>query len=123
MSKEAFLSKNSDVQTTSSNGKQITVRTIRGNGVNTPVMIFDENNKSHLPLLVQYPVEKGGRYIETAYYISTHPGIVNPEVVNAGAMYVRNTIDIAREKLARERNFYPAAHCGYGGETGDRRAC
>ncbi len=99
MTKDAYLSKTSDVQTVSSNGKQITVRTIRGNGVNTPLMIFDENNKAHLPLLVQYPVEKSGRYIETAYYISTHPGIVNPEVVNAGAMYVRNTIDIAREKL------------------------
>jgi hypothetical protein len=105
MTKESFLSKNSDVQTTSSNGKQITVRTIRGNGVNTPVMIFDQNNKSHLPLLVQYPVEKGGRYIETAYYISTHPGIVNPEVVNAGAMYVRNTLDIAREKLRQKGIF------------------
>ncbi len=105
MTKEAFLSKNSDVQTTSSNGKAITIRTIRGNGVNTPVLIFDENNKSQLPLLVQYPIEKGGRYIETAYYVSTHPGIVNPEVVNAGAMYVRNTIDIAREKL-REKGFF-----------------
>ncbi|MGI9056394.1 MAG: hypothetical protein ACR2F2_11395 [Pyrinomonadaceae bacterium] len=105
MTKDAYLSKASDVQTISSNGKQITVRTIRGNGVNTPLMIFDENNKSHLPLLVQYPVEKGGRYIETAYYISTHPGIVNPEVVNAGAMYVRNTIDIAREKL-REKGIF-----------------
>ncbi|CAN5807089.1 hypothetical protein BH20ACI4_BH20ACI4_29520 [soil metagenome] len=105
MTKDAYLSKTSDVQTVSSNGKQITVRTIRGNGVNTPLMIFDENNKAHLPLLVQYPVEKGGRYIETAYYISTHPGIVNPEVVNAGAMYVRNTIDIAREKL-REKGIF-----------------
>jgi hypothetical protein len=97
------------VQTVSSNGKQITIRTIRGNGVNTPVMIFDENNKAHLPLLVQYPVEKGGRHIETAYYISTHPGIVNPEVVNAGAMYVRNTIDIAREKL-RQKGIFIQPH-------------
>ena len=30
------------------------VRTIRGNGVNTPVIIFDERNEQHLPLLVQY---------------------------------------------------------------------
>ena len=105
MTKEAYLSKATDVQTISSNGKPVTVRTIRGNGVNTPLMIFDQNNNSHLPLLVQYPVEKGGRYIETAYYISTHPGIVNPEVVNAGAMYVRNTIDIAREKL-REKGIF-----------------
>ena len=39
---------------------------------------------------------------EMAYYISTHPGLVTPEVVNAGQFYVRNTIEIAREKL-RER--------------------
>jgi hypothetical protein len=105
MTKESFLSKDSDVRTTSTNGKQITIRTIRGNGVNTPVLIFDSQNKAHLPLLVQYPIEKGGRYIETAYYVSTHPGIVNPEVVSAGAMYIRNTIDIARDKLRQKGIF------------------
>lgn len=105
LSKEAFLNKNVDKQASTSGGKMVTIRTIRGNGVNTPVMIFDDKMKAHLPLLVQYPVEKGGKYIETAYYISTHPGIVNPEVVNAGQMYVRNTIDIAREKLRQNGIF------------------
>jgi hypothetical protein len=52
-----------------------------------------------LPLLVQYPVERNGRFIETAYYMSTHPGIITPEVVNAGRFYVRNVIDIARDAL------------------------
>lgn len=105
LTKDAFLDKKTDKQATTSNGKLITIRTIRGNGVNTPVMIFDDKMKAHLPLMVQYPVEKGGKFIETAYYISTHPGIVNPEVVNAGAMYVRNTIDIAREKLKQKGIF------------------
>ena len=105
ITKEAFLSKDNNTQTVSTNGRSITIRTVRANGVNTPVMILDEKLKPHLPLLVQYPVEKGGRFIETAYYISTHPGIVNPEVVNAGAMYVRNTIDIARDKL-REKGIF-----------------
>ncbi len=36
---------------------------------------------------------------------ATDPGLVTPEVVNAGKMYVRNTIDIAREKL-REKGIY-----------------
>lgn len=99
LTKTAFLSTTADKPTISSNGKNITLRTIRGNGVNTPVVIVDAEGKTHLPLLVQYPVEKGGRYIETAYYISTHPGVVTPEVVNAGKLYVKNTIDIAREKL------------------------
>lgn len=105
LTKDAFLDKNSDKQATTSNGKFVTIRTIRGNGVNTPVMIFDEKLRAQLPLLVQYPVEKGGRYIETAYYISTHPGVVNPEVVGAGQMYVRNTIDIARDKLKQRGIF------------------
>ena len=78
LTKDAYLDTKTDKQLISSNGKQITVRTIRGNGVNTPLMIFDDKMKTQLPLLVQYPVEKGGRFIETAYYISTHPGIVNP---------------------------------------------
>jgi len=52
-----------------------------------------------LPLLIQYPVEKGGRVVETAYYMSTHPGLVTPEVVNAGKFYVRNVIEIARDRL------------------------
>lgn len=105
LTKTSFLSTTSDKNTISSNGKNITLRTIRGNGVNTPVVIVDDEGKTHLPLLVQYPVEKGGKYIETAYYISTHPGVVTPEVVNAGKIYVRNTIDIAREKL-RENGIF-----------------
>ena len=105
MTKETFLAVDAETSTTTSNNKRVTIRTVRGNGVNTPVMIFDEEGKVHLPLLVQYPIEKGGRHVETAFYISTHPGLVTPEVVNAGKMYVRNTIDIAREKL-REKGTY-----------------
>lgn len=99
LSKEAFLTANAPTSALSSNGRQMTVRTIRANGVNTPVEIFDVDGERQLPLLVQYPVEKGGRYIETAYYMSTHPGLVTPEVVNAGRLYVHNTIEIAREQL------------------------
>src|SRR4030095_6218697 len=32
-------------------------------------------------------------------YMSTHPGLGTPEVVNAGRYYVRNVIEIARERL------------------------
>jgi len=99
MTKESFLSTESEKQTVSQNGKRLSVRTIRGNGVNTPVVLIDENGETQQPLLVQYPVEKGGRYVETAYYMSTHPGLVTPEVVNAGKYYVRNVIEIARDRL------------------------
>lgn len=99
MSKEAFLSTKVDKQVVSQNGRLITARTIRGNGVNTPITLTDENGVNHLPLMVQYPVIREGKYIETAYYMSTHPGLVTPEVVNAGRFYVRNVIEIARDRL------------------------
>ncbi len=99
ITKDQFLSKDVAVAVTSSHGKPMTSRTIRANGVNTPVSILDENGQPQLPLLVQYPVERGGKFIETAYYMSSHPGLVTPEVVNAGRLYVHNVIEIARERL------------------------
>lgn len=102
MPKEAFLTRNGAYGATSENDKFVTVRTIRPNGVNTPVTIFDSSNRAHLPLMVQYPVEKGGRLVEMAYYMSTHPGLVTPEIVYAGKLYLKNTIDIAREKLRQK---------------------
>lgn len=105
MTKSIFLAKNMVFPTVSTNGKNVTVRIIRANGVNTPVTIFDQNNQPHTPLVVQYPIERNGSLAEMAYYTSTHPGVVNPEVVNAGKMYVRNMIDIARDKL-REKGIY-----------------
>ncbi len=99
LTKEAFLSTVSDKAAVSQNGRQLNIRTIRGNGVNTPITLTDESGENQLPLLVQYPVIREGRYIETAYYMSTHPGLVTPEVVNAGKFYVRNVIEIARERL------------------------
>jgi hypothetical protein len=54
---------------------------------------------------VQYPIERNGSLAEMAYYISTHPGVVTPEVINAGKLYVRNTIDIARTQLQEKGIF------------------
>ncbi len=105
MTKEAFLSTASDVAVTSENGVSVVVKTIRGNGVNTPVRIIDSRGITHLPILVQYPRVDKGVYQETAYYMSTHPGLVTPEVVAAGQIYVRNVIDIARQKLS-ERGIF-----------------
>lgn len=99
LNKEAFLSTESEKVVSSESGKQLRVRTIRGNGVNTPIVVTDDAGETQLPLMVQYPVVRGGKYIETAYYMSTHPGLVTPEVVNAGRYYVRNVIELAREKL------------------------
>ena len=99
MSKEAFLSTTTDKELISESGKRVRARTIRGNGVNTPIVLISEDNQNHLPLMVQYPVIRGGKFIEMAYYMSTHPGLVTPEVVNAGRLYVRTVVDLAREHL------------------------
>ncbi|MEJ7861213.1 MAG: hypothetical protein WKF90_06195 [Pyrinomonadaceae bacterium] len=104
-SKTSFLSPNAQIATTTSNGKFVTLRILRPNYVNTAVMIVDTNNRAHLPLIVQYPVEKSGKFVEMAHYISTHAGIVTPEVVSAGKFYVRNVIDAARENL-RKKNIF-----------------
>ena len=104
MNKDVFLQPNTLTHLISSNGRPIYSRTIRGNGVNTPIELTDERGDRHLPLLVQYPRETRGVFTEMAYYVSTHPGIVTPEVVNAGMFYVRNTIDIARSAL-RSKGF------------------
>ena len=99
ISKVDFLKKDSNVLAKSEGNKYVRIRTIRGNGVNTPVMIYDSYNRAQIPLIVQYPIEKFGRFREMSYYVSTHPGIVTAETSNAGRMYVRNILDIARQKL------------------------
>ena len=99
VTKDAFLTPGVQTAAISTNGRQMTSRTLRANGVNTPIVVTDDSGNPQLPLLVQYPVEKGGRYTETAYYMSTHPGLVTPEVVNAGRFYVHNTIEVARDQL------------------------
>ena len=99
MSKDEFLSIASDKVKISERGRRITARTIRANGTNTPVSLTDDTGQQHLPLLVQYPVVREGRFIETAYYMSTHPGLGTPEVVAAGKYYVHNVIEIARDRL------------------------
>jgi len=99
ISKVAFLDDDSEAMTRSEGGKWLRIKTIRGNGVNTPVIITDGSNRTHLPLIVQYPIEKYGRFVEMAYYVSTHPGIVTPETVSAGRLYVRNVLNTARENL------------------------
>lgn len=102
LSKEQFLTPSVPSSVVAASGKQFTVTTVRANGVNTPVTIVDPSGQQQLPLIVQYPRENNGVFQEMAYYVSTHAGLITPEVVNAGQFYVRNTIEIARERL-RER--------------------
>jgi hypothetical protein len=108
LTKDLYLKTGAVNTSISTAGKSVTVKTIRANGTNTPIQVVDSNGVAQLPLMVQYPVEKGGRYVETAYYMSTHPGLVTPEVVGAGKLYVHNVIEIARERLKQKGYTIPA---------------
>lgn len=97
--KEIFLKKGSEMSLVSSLGANVQVRIVRANGVNTAVTVFDSTGRSFVPLIVEYPIERGGRLHEVAYYVSGHPALLSPEVVKAGQNYVRTMIDLAAKRL------------------------
>jgi hypothetical protein len=105
LTKTVFLSRDTEIPVSTTNSKWVTVRIVRANGVNTAITIIDDKRQAHTPLVVQYPIERNGSFVEMAYYVSTHPGIVTPEVVANGKFYVHNTIDTAREKLRQKGIF------------------
>jgi hypothetical protein len=105
MYKETFLTKGSEVTMTSSLGTPLSIRVIRANGVNTAVTIFDDQGRSLVPLLVQYPIERGGVFREMAYYTSVHPAIFSPELARSGQTYVRTMMDLAVRRL-REKGVF-----------------
>lgn len=99
MPKTLFLQKGAEANVTTSEGTLVNLRVIRANGVNTALVIFDGKGHSLAPLVVQYPIERGGRFLEMAYYTSAHPSLLSPDVVKAGQAYVRTMIDLAAKRL------------------------
>ena len=97
--KQTFLTKNAELSTTTSLGTPVTLRVLRANGVNTALTVIDNAGHSLTPLVVEYPIERNGRFLETAYYTSAHPVLVSTEVVKAGQSYVRSMIDLAAKRL------------------------
>ncbi|HEY6189640.1 MAG TPA: hypothetical protein VIW80_18445 [Pyrinomonadaceae bacterium] len=97
--KELFLSKGAEATINSSLGSRVQLRVLRANGVNTAVTLFDEMGRSLAPLVVEYPIERGGRFQEMAYYTSGHPAVLSPDVVKAGQSYVRTMVDLAARRL------------------------
>src|SRR5215204_2861393 len=97
--KKTFLTKGSEIITTTSEGTNVTVRIIRANGVNTALTIFTPDGKSLAPLTIEYPIERGGKYLETAYYTSAHPALLSGDLVRSGRSYVRNMLDLAAKRL------------------------
>ncbi|MGH9901934.1 MAG: hypothetical protein ACRD68_09005, partial [Pyrinomonadaceae bacterium] len=66
--KQTFLARDADVALLTSRGMSVRLRVVRPNYVNTAVVISDLTGRQLTPLLVEYPIEKQGRYTETAYY-------------------------------------------------------
>lgn len=97
--KETFLKKGSEMSLVTSLGANVQVRIIRANGVNTAVTVFDNMGRSFVPLIVEYPIERGGRLHEVAYYVSAHPALMSQEVVKTGQHYVRTMMDLAVKRL------------------------
>jgi hypothetical protein len=109
MAKKTFLTKGSQIPATTSLGLPVEVRIVRANGVNTAVTIFDGKNRSLLPLIVEFPIERRGVFHEMAYYTSAHPALLSAELMKSGQTYVNSMMDLAAKRL-RERgvNIAPA---------------
>ena len=102
ISKETFLTKGADVNAISSEGIAVNVKIIRANGVNTAMTIFTPDGTALAPLTIEYPIEKGGKFKELAYYTSAHPALLSKDLTRSGQAYVRNMLDLAAKRL-RER--------------------
>jgi len=99
LAKQVFLKKDTEVTVASSLGGFLRVRVVRPNYVNTAVIISDLTGRQLAPLLIEYPIEKFGRYRETAYYTSAHPALLTPDLVKSGQLYVRTMVDLAAKRL------------------------
>jgi hypothetical protein len=99
LSKETFLTKGAELNTITSEGTNVNLKILRANGVNTALTIFTPEGKALAPLTIQYPIERGGRFLEMAYYTSAHPALLSPDLVRSGQSYVRNMLDLAAKRL------------------------
>ena len=101
LSKDEFLTKDAELDSTTDLGQQVRVRVIRANGVNTAVAISDTaRGESLVPLVVQFPIVRNGGISEVAYYTSAHPALLSPELTSTGQGYVRTMLDQAAARLA-----------------------
>ncbi|HEY0174111.1 MAG TPA: hypothetical protein VGB98_24045 [Pyrinomonadaceae bacterium] len=98
--KETFLTRGTDVVLSTSQGLSVRFQVVRPNYVNTAVVVSEAaTGKQLTPLVVEYPIEKFGRFREMAYYTSAHPALVSPDVTKHGHAYVRNMLDLAAQRL------------------------
>jgi hypothetical protein len=99
ISKQTFLTKGAEVNTITSEGTNVNLKILRANGVNTALTLFTPDGKSLAPLTIEYPIERGGKFLEMAYYTSAHPALLSKDLVHSGQSYVRNMLDLAARRL------------------------
>ncbi|HEX3145389.1 MAG TPA: hypothetical protein VHQ64_15560 [Pyrinomonadaceae bacterium] len=104
VNKQTFLTKGAEVSGVSTMGLPVQVRIVRANGVNTAVTIFDDKNRSLLPLVVEFPIERAGKFREMAYYTSAHPALLSADLMKAGQTYVNSMVDLAARRLRDRGN-------------------
>jgi hypothetical protein len=97
--KDDFLTRGAFMTLPTSLGTSVQIRILRANGVNTAVTVFDNTGRQLVPLVVEYPIERGGALHEMAYYTSAHPALLSPEVVKSGQSYVHTMLDLAAKRL------------------------
>jgi hypothetical protein len=101
LSKDDFLTKDASLPAVTQSGSAVTVKIVRANGVNTAVSVADiASGQAMLPLVVQYPIVKGGTITEVAYYSSVHPALLSQELASTGQSYIRTMLDQAAANLA-----------------------
>ena len=97
--KETFLTRDAEAIVKTSLGTTVSVRVVRANGVNTAVTIFDSAGRSLTPLVVQYPIVRGGAVEEMGYYTSAHPAIETQELAEDGRDYIHRMLNQAARRL------------------------
>ena len=108
LAKESFLTKGTQVSLTTHLGKAVRLRIVRPNGVNTAVTVTDMTGHSLLPLLVKYPIVRGGAWSENAFYTSAHPALVSTNVVAEGQRYLATMFAKAEADLKASGVIIPA---------------
>src|SRR4030095_11540057 len=103
--KEMFLSKGTELTVSSSLGTPVNIRIVRTNALNTAVTIFNGQGRSLVPLVVEFPIERGGMFREMAYYTSAHPALLSPDLSRSGRAYVRRMLDLAVARLKEKGTF------------------
>ena len=99
IAKQTFLTRGSELPLITSLGLPVQLHVLRANGVNTAVTIFDNQNRSLAPLVVEFPIERFGKFREMAYYTSAHPALLSTDLTKAGQLYVNSMVELAAKRL------------------------